>query len=60
MKTGDIVYGDNQRQWKLVLDHGDGMFLAHVVTSETAHIRGISPPLHLVSAKHMTEVVTDD
>jgi hypothetical protein len=59
MKTGDIVYGENQRQWKLVLDNGGGMFLAHVVTSETAHIKGISPPLHLVSTKHMSEVLTD-
>tara|TARA_R110000824_G_scaffold173284_2_gene351302 strand:- start:1904 stop:2086 length:183 start_codon:yes stop_codon:yes gene_type:complete len=59
MKTGDIVYGENQRQWKLVSDNGGGMFLAHVVTSEAAHIKGISPPLHLVSAKHMSEVLTD-
>ena len=60
MKTGDIVYGENQLQWKLVLDNGDGMFFAHVVTSEASHIKWISPPLHLVSAKHMTSVVTDD
>ena len=54
MKQGDIVYGENNRQWKLVLDNGEGLWLAHVWTPESAHIQGISPPLHIVNEKYMT------
>ena len=54
MKQGDIVYGENNRQWKLVLDNGEGLWFAHVWTPESAHIQGISPPLHIVNEKYMT------
>ena len=59
MKKGDIVYGENNRQWKLVQDNGDGLWLAHVWTPESSHIPGISPPLHLVNVKYMTLVKQD-
>jgi hypothetical protein len=36
------------------------MWLAHVWTPEAAHIRGISPPLHLVNEKHMSLTERDD
>ena len=60
MNKNDIVYGNNNRRWKLVLDNGDGMWLAHVWTPEAAHIAGISPPLHLVNEKHMSLTERDD
>ena len=55
MNIGDIVYSDNGRHWRLVQDMGGGFWMAHAMTEEALHIRGISPPLHIISEKHVTK-----
>ena len=55
MNIGDIVYSDNGRHWRLVQDMGAGFWMAHAMTDEATHIRGISPPLHIISEKHVTK-----
>lgn len=52
MNIGDIVYSDNGQRWRLVQDMGAGFWMAHATTA--THIRGISPPLHIISEKHVT------
>ena len=54
MNIGDIVYSDNGRHWRLVQDMGVGLWVAHAMTDEATHIRGISPPLHVISEKYLT------
>lgn len=54
MNIGDIVCSDNGRHWRLVKDMGSGFWMAHAMTDEATHIRGISPPLHIISEKHVT------
>lgn len=54
MNIGDIVYSDNGRHWRLVQGMGAGFWMAHAMTDEATHIRGISPPLHIISEKHVT------
>ena len=54
MNIGDIVYSDNGRHWRLVQDMGVGLWMAHTITDEATHIRGISPPLHVISEKYLT------
>lgn len=55
MQKDDIVYSDNGRHWRLVQDMGAGFWMAHAMTNEAIHIRGISPPLHIISEKHVTK-----
>ena len=54
MNIGDIVYSDNGRHWRLVQDMGVGLWMAHAITDEATHIRGISPPLHIIREKYLT------
>jgi hypothetical protein len=54
VNIGDIVYSDNGRHWRLVQDMGAGFWMAHAMTDKATHIRGISPPLHIISEKHVT------
>ncbi len=53
MNAGDLAYSDNGRHWRLVQQVGEGLWMAHTMTDKATHIRGISPPLHIISEKYL-------
>lgn len=60
MKAGDIVFGENGAQWKLISQHEGDLWIAHFWISEAAHIRGVSPPLHLINVSYMNAVAQEE